>query len=47
MIQSILIQPIANRVLNSMTLVSYKNTNRCCKTSISAESSLNQQRNLN
>lgn len=47
MIQSILIQPIANRVLNSMTLVSYKNTNRCCKTPVSAKSTNSQQRNLN
>lgn len=47
MIQSILIQPIANRVLNSMTLVSYKKTNRCCKTPVSAKSSASQQQSLN
>ena len=47
MIQSILIQPIANRVLSSMTLVSYKNTNRCCTPPISAESTISQQQNLN
>jgi len=47
MTQSILIQPIANRVLSSMTLVSYKNTNRCCKTPVSAKSTISQQLNLN
>lgn len=47
MIQSILIQPIANRVLSSVTLVSYRNTNRCWKTPVSAKSSVSQQRNLN
>lgn len=47
MTQSILIQPIANRVLVSVTLVSYKNTNRCWKTPVSAKSTISQQLNLN
>lgn len=47
MTQSILIQPIANCVLSSMTLVSYKNTNRCWKTPVSAKSTISQQLNLN
>lgn len=47
MIQSILIQSKPNRILSSVTLLNYKNTNRRWKTPVAAERTVSKQRNLN